>query len=115
MAEACSAAQSGYQDIFSAFFVGASEANAHYYSIKEVDDDIPTLARLMDVSQDILTKLLVASGFGTLRKCGQLQFVKNKFDRFLIKHALEGVCELVQRKPKGFGNQHWFVKVGANP
>ena len=113
MAEASSGVPTGYQDIFSAFFVGASEADAHYYSIKEVGDNTPSLARLLDVSQDILTKLLVVSGFGGLRECGKFVFVKNKFDQFITKHALEGVCKLVQRKPKGFGNQLLFVKVGA--
>jgi hypothetical protein len=69
------------------------------------------LARLIGVSQDNFQALLVASGLGSLRKNGQFIFKKNKFDSFLNGNKLQGTCELVYRQPKGFGNQHWFVKV----
>jgi hypothetical protein len=102
--------------MFAAFFVGASEAEAHYYSIKPLHKDIPDLARLLGVSQDNFQALLVASGLGSLQKNGQFIFKKNKFDSFLSKNKLQGsTCDLVYRQPKGFGSQHWFVKVGKKP
>ena len=111
MTEATVSAESGYQEIFTAFFVGASEADAHYYLVKALNDDIPSLARLLGMSQDNTNKLLLASGFGSLRNSGQFIFAKNKFESFLVKHELDGICELVQRKPKGFGNQHYLLKL----
>jgi hypothetical protein len=71
MAEATVTTESGYLEMFTAFFVGASEAEAHYYSIKPLHKDIPDLARPIGVSQDNFQALLVASGLGSLRKNGQ--------------------------------------------
>jgi hypothetical protein len=51
MAEATATAKSRYQESVAAFFVGASETKAHYYSIKELHKDIPHIARLLGVSQ----------------------------------------------------------------
>jgi hypothetical protein len=99
--------------MFAAFFVGASELEAHFYSIKPLHKAIPDLARLLGISQDNLQALLVASGLGSLRKNGQFIFKKNKFDSFLNKNKLQDTCELVYCQPKGFDNQHWFVKVGT--
>jgi hypothetical protein len=113
MAEATVTTESGYLEMFAAFFVGASEAEAHYYSIKPLHKAIPGLARRLGVSQDNFQALLVASGLGSLRKNGQFIFKKNRFDSFLNKNKVQGTCELVYRQPKGFGNQHWFVKVGT--
>jgi hypothetical protein len=113
MAEALSRTESQYQDIFTAFFFGASEAEAHYYSVKAIHADIPNLAQLLGVSQVNNNKLLAASGFGSLGKNDRFMFSKNKFESFLCKNKLERTCELVQRTPKGFGNHHWFLKVGA--
>jgi hypothetical protein len=114
MSEATSSTEeSAYQEIFTAFFVGASEAEAHYYSLKPIHDDIPDLARLLGLSQENVNTVLAAGGLGCLQKNGQFIFSKNKFDRFLSKNELEGACELVKRKPKGFGNQHWFIKIGT--
>ncbi len=76
MAEASVTTESGYLEMFAAFFVGASEAEAHYYSIKPLHKDIPDLARLLGVSQDNFQALLVASGLGSLRKNGQFIFKK---------------------------------------
>jgi hypothetical protein len=68
-----------YQEICTAFFVGASKAEAHNYSIKQVHKDIPDLARLMGVSQENFRILLVSSGLGSLRKNGQSIFEKKQF------------------------------------
>jgi hypothetical protein len=57
--------------------------------------------------------LLAASSFGSLGQKSQFIFSKNKFESFLEKHKLQGMYELVQRKPKGFVNQHWFIKVST--
>ena len=113
MSEESATTESGYLEIFAAFLVGASEAESHYYSIKSLHKDIPDLARLLGVSQDNFQTLLVASGLGSLRKNGQFVFRQNKFDSFLNENKLRDKCELVYRQPKGFGNQHWFVKVGT--
>jgi hypothetical protein len=67
---------SGYLEMFAVFFVGASEAEAHYYSIKPLHKDIPDLARLLGASQDNFQALLVASGLGSLWKNGQFVFKK---------------------------------------
>jgi hypothetical protein len=62
---------SRYRRIFADFFVGAAAAEAHWYSIKTLHNDIPTLASLLGVSQENLNILLVLSGFGiTLHKIG---------------------------------------------
>jgi hypothetical protein len=45
MAEATATTESGYLEMFAAFFVGASEAETHHYSIKPLHKDIPDLAR----------------------------------------------------------------------
>jgi hypothetical protein len=50
MAEArTTIAESGYQEIFTAFFAGASKVEAHYYSLKELHKDVPNLTRLLGV------------------------------------------------------------------
>jgi hypothetical protein len=76
MAEATVTTESGYLEMFAAFFVGASEVEAHYYSIKPLHEDIPDLTRLLGVSQDNFQALLVASGLGSLRKNDQFIFKK---------------------------------------
>jgi hypothetical protein len=43
MAEATATVELGYLAIFAAFFVGASEAETHYYSIKQLHEDILSL------------------------------------------------------------------------
>jgi hypothetical protein len=77
MAEAASGAESGYHEIFAAFFVGASEAESHYYSFKTLNDEISNLVSLLGLSQENLNTLLVASNFGSLQKNGPLEFSKN--------------------------------------
>jgi hypothetical protein len=113
MAEATTSAESGYQEIFKAFVVGASKVEARYYSLKELYKDIPSLARLSSVSQESFQALLVVSGLSSPQKNGQFIFSKNKVDSFLNMHQLQDKFELVHRQPKGFGNQYWFVKVGT--
>jgi hypothetical protein len=54
MAEATASAEPGYQEVFAAFFVGASEVGAQNYSIKQLHKDIPDFARLIGVLQDKL-------------------------------------------------------------
>ena len=44
MSEATATTESGYLEMFAVFFVGASEAEAHYYSIKKLHKVIPDLA-----------------------------------------------------------------------
>jgi hypothetical protein len=58
MAEATVTTESGYLKMFAAFFVGASEAESHYYSTKPLHKDIPDLARLIGVAQDNFQALL---------------------------------------------------------
>jgi hypothetical protein len=112
VAEATTSAKSGYQEIFAAFFAEASEAEAHYYSIKSFHSNIRNLATLTGVSQENFQILLVASGFGSLWKNGkEFIFSKNKFESFMSSRKLNNVCELVQCQPKGVKIQLWFVKV----
>ena len=113
MAESRKGTTSRYQVIFADFFVGAAAAKAHWYSLKTLHDDIPTSASLLGMSQANLNTLLVASNFGRLTKDGKFMFQKAKFASFLNKNCLQDKCELVQRQPRGFTNQVWFVKVGA--
>jgi hypothetical protein len=105
MAESKKDDLSRYRRIFSDFFVGAAAAEAHWYSIKTLHADIPTLASLLGVSQENLNILLVLSGFGILRTNGVFIFQKGKFASFINENCLEYKCELAQRQPKGFTNR----------
>jgi hypothetical protein len=75
---------SRYQVIFAGFFVGAIVAKAHWYSIKTLHDDIPTLASLLGMSQENLSTLLEAtrSGLGSLRKDGKSSFKRQNLLAF---------------------------------
>jgi hypothetical protein len=99
--------------IFAAFFVGESQVEAHYYSIKQLHKAIPDPARLLGVFQDNFQALLVASGLGSLCKNGQFIFQKNKFYSVLTMNKVQDMCELVYCQLKGFCSQHYFVKVGT--
>jgi hypothetical protein len=112
MAESKKDDLSRYRRIFADFFVGAAAAEAHWYSIKTLHNDIPTLASLLGMSQENLNILLVLSGFGILRTNGVFRFQKGKFASFINENCLEYKCELAQRQPKGFTNQCGFIKVG---
>jgi hypothetical protein len=52
--------------IFAEFFMGAAEAEGHWYSIKALHDDIPTLASLLGLSQVNFQTLLVASSLDSI-------------------------------------------------
>ena len=101
-----------YQEIFGTFFLGASGAQAHAYSIKSLEPQIPSLASLIGLSQDNFQTLLLRSGFACVQKTGQFIFSSSKFQAFLNQNQLDDLCELVQRQPKGFRNQQWFVRAG---
>ena len=113
MAESRKGSASRYQVIFADFFVGAAAAEAHWYSLTTLHDDIPMSASLLGMSQENLNTLLVASNFGRLTKDRKFMFQKAKFASFLNENCLQDKCELVQHQPRGFTNQIWFVKVGA--
>jgi hypothetical protein len=60
MAESRKGAESRYPVISIHFFVGAAAAEAHWYSMKTINDDIPIHASLLGISQENLNTLLVA-------------------------------------------------------
>jgi hypothetical protein len=56
-----------YQEIFAAeFVVGVKESEAQWYSIKTLQNDIPSLADLLEVPVDNLQSVLVMFGLGNL-------------------------------------------------
>ena len=102
-----------YQEIFGTFFLGASGAQAHAYPIKSLDTSIPSLASLIGLPQDNLQTVLLRSGFASVRKNGQFIFSSDKFQAFLNENKLDNICKVIQRKPKEFQNQQWYVRDGS--
>jgi hypothetical protein len=68
--------ESQYQKSFSAFFTSVSHTKSHWYSLKVLNDVIPSLSNLMGISQENLKKLFPLSGFSKSNK--SRNFIKNK-------------------------------------
>jgi hypothetical protein len=51
--------KASYQEIFASFFKEVGRSEAHWYSFKPLHKDIPSLADLLEVSQENLRKLFV--------------------------------------------------------
>jgi hypothetical protein len=58
----------GYQETFASFFKEVSHSEAHWYSLKPLHKDIPSLADVLEVSPENLQHLSVNGGLGKLGK-----------------------------------------------
>ena len=72
---------SGYQEIFAEFVQGVKDSDAQWYSLKPLQDGIPSLPDLLQVSPENLQSLFVKFG---LAKFGQdnnlFSFQASKFE-----------------------------------
>jgi hypothetical protein len=66
---------------------------AHWYSIKPLESDIPSLADLLGVSAENLQTLLVKFGLGNLGTDNKLfSFQASKFDSFRSAFSIQKSC-----------------------
>jgi hypothetical protein len=74
-----------YQEIFAEFVVGVNESAAQWYSSKLLQNDIPSLTDLLEVSVENLHTLFVKAVLGKLgRQYNKLynSFQPSKFESF---------------------------------
>jgi hypothetical protein len=61
-----------YQEILAGFVVVVKKSEAQWYSIKPLQNDIPSLVNLLEVSAENLQSLLVKVGMGKFGKVNKL-------------------------------------------
>jgi hypothetical protein len=83
-----------YQEILTGFVVGVKESEAQWYSIKPLQNVIPSLVDLLEVSaENLLQSLLVKGGLGKFRKVDKLfNFHASKFESFRLAFTIEDAC-----------------------
>jgi hypothetical protein len=75
--------ESCFVGFFAAFMSAASNANAHWYSVKCLSDGIPSLPDLQQPSMSLMVKFLHLCGIGMIQKKGRFVFSADKFKNFL--------------------------------
>jgi hypothetical protein len=93
------------------FVQGFSFADAAWYSITYLHEDIPSLSRLLGTSETNLQDILVLLGLGSRSKLGTFMFQKIKLDRSLSHFQLED-CEITQHNVHGQSSRKWFIQLG---
>ena len=104
---------SGYQEIFAEFVESVIESKAQWYSIKTLQNDITSLADLLDLLAETVQRLLVK--FGLVKVSAEsktLSFQASKFKSFRSTFTIQELCETTQCKVKGTTTKHWFVRLG---
>jgi hypothetical protein len=103
-----------YQEILAGFVVGVKESEAQWYSIKPLQNSIPSLADLLEVSAENLQCLLVKGGLGKFGKKDRLfNFHASKFESFRSAFMVGDACEITQRRVKGLNTKQWFIRLGT--
>jgi hypothetical protein len=104
----------GLQEAFAAFVKEVSRSEAHWYSLKPLHNDIPSLADLMEVSPENLQRLFAKGGLGRLGKDEKIFYLHaSKFDSFRAVFMIEGDCEIRQLQIKGLKTKQWFFRLGS--
>ena len=96
-----------FQGAFAALFQAVSDTNAQWWSIKIIDDEIPSLANFAQLKQHDLEQIMQYAAFGTMRG-DKFLFFRNKFKTFRATHELEDGTELNQQKPTGCKIHNYF-------
>src|SRR5688572_30178049 len=78
----------GGQEVLAGFILLLQPANAQWYSIFLLDEDIPCMANILGLPQESFKSILVMFGLGKKCKISQLQFLKDKFENFVFRHGL---------------------------
>jgi hypothetical protein len=99
------------QEELATFVQGFSAADAAWYSVTYLHEDIPSLSRLLRTSETNLQSILVLLGLGSVSKSGKFLFQKMKFDRFVSDFQLED-CEVTQHNVKDQKSRKWFIRLG---
>jgi hypothetical protein len=106
--------KAGYQEIFAEFVEGAKRSPAQWYSIKPLENGIPSLADLLEVSSENLQIVFKNAGLGKLGGCDKLfSFQPSKFESFRSQFMLQDACETTRRSVKGLKSKQWFVRLGT--
>ena len=93
---------------FAAFLSAAAKADAHWYSVKSLSENVPSLAELLGVSNDNLGQFLSLSGLGSIRKGGGLVVLADNFKNFLVMSDTEAFCEHTVFKIQRFSKSYYF-------
>ena len=102
-----------YSAIFAAFLSAASTADAHWYSMKFLSEDIPSLQDLLGISNTKLNEILVLGSFGSAVRGGGFRFLPEKFKNFLVMSGLGDYSEHTLSRVSGFSKSQHFIRVGS--
>jgi hypothetical protein len=105
--------ESTYSAIFAAFLSTASNADAHWYSVKCLSEDVPCLADLLGISNTKLNEILMLSGFGLLLKGGGFRFWPDKFKNFLTMAGVGDYSEHTLSRVNSCSKSQHFIRVGS--
>ena len=100
------------KDALGTFVQGISAADAAWYSITYLHEDIPSLSRLLLISETNLQTTLVLLGLGSLSKLGKFLFQKMKFDRSVSDFHLKD-CDVTQHNVQDQKSRKWFIRLGT--
>jgi hypothetical protein len=104
--------ESSFTGVLAAFLSAAAKADANWYSVKSLSEDISSLPDLLDISNAKLNEILSLSDFGHLREGGQSVFLADKLNKFLVKTDLEAYCEHTLSMVQEFKKSQHFIRVG---
>jgi hypothetical protein len=103
-----------YQEILAEFVEGVKESQAQWYSIKPLQNDIPSFANLLEVSAENLQSLFAKAGLGKLGQDNTFfSFQASKFESFCSFYMIQDACEVTHHKVKGLKTKQWFVRLGT--
>jgi hypothetical protein len=85
--------ESSFAGGLAAFLSAAAKADAHWYSVKSLSEDISSLPGLLGISNANFNEILSLNDFGLLRKGGQFMFLADKLKNFLVEMDLQAYCE----------------------
>jgi hypothetical protein len=107
-------AKASYQEILAEFVEGAKQSPAQWYSLKPLQNGIPSLADLLEVSSENLHIIFKNAGLGKLGQRDKMfSFQPSNFESFRSEFMIQNACETTRRSVKGLKSKQWFVRLGT--
>ena len=95
------------------FFHGIAAADASWYSVNGLGNDILSLPSLLGTSEENTHYMLVSIGVVRLSNNGSFIFLNGKMSELIGKFKLMETCEVKNRSAVGHKSRHMFLRLGT--
>ena len=99
--------------LFALLIQSLSNATTAWYSIRHVNDNVPSLSSLLNTPERNILLVLQECGLGKYCANGKFIFYAKKFAFYTALHDLEKATEITSYKNPNRSNSAWFICIGS--